>query len=86
MRSPCLSGGVKKDKDRCPLHDDATPNIAQTTKTSLTYYKWEALSDPTCSSGMCPDFDPFPQLKEPLRGEGIAVFRNMECGDDRLTA
>jgi hypothetical protein len=32
---------------------------------------------------MCPDFDPFPKLKEPLRGEGISVFKTMECSDDR---
>jgi hypothetical protein len=83
MPSPCLSGGVRKSKSRCPLHDEVTPNIMQTVKTSLTYYKWEALSDPNCSPDMCPEFDPFPKLKKPLRGEEIPVFRKMECSDDR---
>jgi len=32
---------------------------------------------------MCLDFDPFPKLKEPLRGEGISMFKNMECSDDQ---
>jgi hypothetical protein len=86
MPSPCLSGGVRKSKSRRLLHDEATPNIMQTVKTSLTYYKWEALSDRACSPGMCPEFDPFPKLKEPLRGEEIPVFRNMECSNDRLNS
>ena len=68
--------------DRTPLilHDNASPHKANVVKELLESYQWEVLDHPPYSPDLSPpNFDLFPELKEPLRGIRYESLDELEC-------
>lgn len=52
------------------LHDNARPHLSASVQAIFAEYYWEILPHPAYSPDLSPpDFDAFPKLKEPLRGQ-----------------
>ena len=60
------------------LHDNACPHIAYVVTKKLHDYGWEVLPHAPYSPDMSPqDFDLFPNLKEPMRGQDFSSLEEL---------
>ena len=60
------------------LHDNATCHKAQLVQSQLEAFQWEELPHPPYSPDLSPcDFDLFPILKEPLRGQRFRTLQDL---------
>jgi hypothetical protein len=66
------------------LHDNARPHIAQFVEDVMADYKWEVLPHPAYSPDMSPpDYDLFPKLKNPFRGQRFPILNALNAAVTR---
>ena len=70
---------VRHVRRRCPpLHDNARSHASRAVSEILEKYGWQVLPHPPYSPDMSPpDFDLFPRLKKPLRGERFSSIEEV---------
>jgi transposase len=68
------------------LHDNARLHLGKVVTNLLSKYEWEVLPDAPYSPDVSPpDFDLFPKLKQPMRGQRFSCLEELSAAVTRAT-